>query len=200
MMAQRHFQWLPKNGHHNVVEILVKAEADINQTWSGTGATPLFIAAQNGHHKVVEILVKAEADINQAWIGATPLFIAAQTGHPEVVRILVENGANPLLKWKHQFIFSKRPLVQAQYRRPVRLGNLCSDMAKWQRYSTVIEMLKKAEKEWKDIHPPERKSLFYRNKKKNDPVSATAESNPTEQTPPLSVNADFQRLSLSKPT
>ena len=183
-----------QNGHHKVVEILVAGGVDINQTWSG--AASLFVAAQNGHYKVVEILITTEVDLNlERKDGATALFMAVQDGHHKVVKILVENGANPFLKWKHDFIFSQTPKEQAKYIRPTKLGNLCSDMAKWQRYSIVIEELKRAEKVWKKMHPPEKKPLFFRRKKKNNPVSAVGESNPTEQTPLIGA---FKRLSLMK--
>ena len=112
-----------------------------------------------------------------------------------MVKALVENGANPFLKWKHKFIFSATPQEQAKYIRPLKLGRLCVDMAKWQRYSTIIEMLNKAEKEWKMIHPSEKKPIFFRRKKRNGPVSAVGESNPTEKTPLISA---FKRLSLGK--
>ena len=183
-----------QNGHHKVVEILVASGVDINQTWGG--AASLFVAAQNGHYKVVEILITTEVDLNlERKDGVTALFQAAQNGHHKVVKILVENGANPFLKWKHDFIFSQTPKEQAKYIRPTKLGNLCSDMAKWQRYSIVIEELKRAEKEWKEMHPPEKKTLFFRRKKRNDPVSAVGESNLTEQTPLIGA---FKRLSLGK--
>ena len=189
-----------KYGHQEVVKILAEDGADLNLALKD-GTTAILVAARYGHPEVVKILAEAEAeaDLDLALNdGATALFMAAQYGHPEVVKNLVENGANPFLKWKHEFIFSATPQEQAQYRRPLKLGRLCVDMAKWQRYSTIIEMLNKAEKEWKMIHPPERKFHFFRRKKKNDPVSAVGESNPTEQAPPLSVNAAFQRLSLNK--
>ena len=181
------------NGHHEIVNILLAAEVDLNLTWH-KGSTALFVAAQNGHHKVVEMLVAAEVDLNLTRDdGATALFQAAQNGHHKVVKILVENGANPFLKWKHGFNYLQTPKEQARYIRPVKLGNLCSDMAKWQRYSTIIDMLEKAEKEWKEMNPPEKKPLFFRRKKRYDPVSAVCESNLTEQTPLIGA---FKRLSL----
>ncbi len=78
-----------------MVEILIQAGADLNQTWNG--ATPLFQASQNGHAEAVEILIQAGADLNQdADDGATPLFMASQYGHAGVVGILVKAGADPL--------------------------------------------------------------------------------------------------------
>ena len=161
-----------QNGHHDVVNTLLKAGADSNLA-SKDGTTALFLAAKNGRHEVVKILAEAEADLDLAMNGgATALFMAAQDGQPEVVKTLVENGANPFLKWKHNFRFSATPQEQAKHIRPLKLGRLCTDMAKWQRYSTIIEMLNKAEKEWKMIHPPEKKPIFFRRKKRNGPVSA----------------------------
>ncbi|MTI11778.1 ankyrin repeat domain-containing protein, partial [Sansalvadorimonas verongulae] len=88
-----------KVGRVEVVQSLIDADADINQTWKG--ATPLFVAAQNGHDKVVETIVKAQGvSVNQAKsTGSTPLFIACQQGYPDIVDMLLEAGADPTIKW-----------------------------------------------------------------------------------------------------
>ena len=97
--------WIASQEDHiNGVKLLIKAGADLNQTWNG--ATPLLQASQYGHAGVVNILVNAGVDLNQTYNGATPLYIAAQNGHSEVVKILVNtegvdlnqtwNGATPL--------------------------------------------------------------------------------------------------------
>jgi hypothetical protein len=40
-------------GHANVVEVLIEAKADVNQTKQSDGTTPLYWAAQNGQADVV---------------------------------------------------------------------------------------------------------------------------------------------------
>ncbi len=103
-----------QNGHTEVVQVLVKAGADLNQSFKG--ATPLFQASQNGHAKVVQVLVHAKADLNQSWNGATPLFQASQNGHAEVVEILVKKaGANPLIKCPFDALYTKSPLTIAKH-------------------------------------------------------------------------------------
>ena len=51
------------NGHFQVVEVLLKENADIN-TQEKDGCTALMIASSNGHTQVVELLLQRNADIN----------------------------------------------------------------------------------------------------------------------------------------
>ena len=51
------------NGHHQVVELLLKEHADIN-TQNENGWTALVVASFNGHHQVAELLLKEHAEIN----------------------------------------------------------------------------------------------------------------------------------------
>ena len=81
-------------GHVDVVNELIKLDADVNQSWKD-GGTPLYIAAQQGHKKIIEILLAAKVDVNKAiYDGATPLYIAAQNGHKDIVEQLLEAGAD----------------------------------------------------------------------------------------------------------
>uniref|UniRef100_UPI00333F2B1E ankyrin repeat domain-containing protein n=1 Tax=Wolbachia endosymbiont (group B) of Pilophorus perplexus TaxID=3066160 RepID=UPI00333F2B1E len=83
-----------RNGHASVVEVLLKAEANVNEKgWRD--ATPLHFAARNGHASVVEVLLKAEANVNAVDIeGWTPLHVAAGNGHKKTVEVLIQEGAN----------------------------------------------------------------------------------------------------------
>ena len=45
-----------KNGHYQVVELLLKGEADVNI--QNNGWTALMFASDNGHHHIVELLLK----------------------------------------------------------------------------------------------------------------------------------------------
>ena len=53
-----------QNGHFQVVKLLLKEHANINQKEENRW-TALMIASQNGHFQVVELLLKEHADINQ---------------------------------------------------------------------------------------------------------------------------------------
>ena len=52
-----------ENGHFQVVELLLKEHADINQQ-EEDGWTALMLASENGHFQIVELLLKEHADIN----------------------------------------------------------------------------------------------------------------------------------------
>jgi serine/threonine-protein phosphatase 6 regulatory ankyrin repeat subunit B len=85
------------NGHREVVDSLVRAGADANQTATDEDAySPLIIAAERGHVQCVHILIEAGAHVNYATrkVGSTALMIASQNGHHNVIRSLVRAGAN----------------------------------------------------------------------------------------------------------
>ena len=59
-----------QNGHHQVVELLLKENADPNLR-DLDGVTALMFASQNGHYQVVELLLKENVDLNlqtQRWM------------------------------------------------------------------------------------------------------------------------------------
>jgi len=81
-----------KNGHTDIVKLLLQlGRVDVNQA-KNTGATPLFVASQEGHTEVVRLLILAEGiDVNKATnTGATPLIVASENNHAEVVRLLLQ--------------------------------------------------------------------------------------------------------------
>ena len=63
MRTGQHSWQLVENGHHQVVELLLKEKADPN-IQNNDGWTALMVASQNGHHQVVELLLKEKADPN----------------------------------------------------------------------------------------------------------------------------------------
>ena len=83
--------WAARNGHEEVVKILLRRR-EINPDKPGNnGQTPLSFAAECGHEGVVKILlgreeVSPERPDNH---GQTPLLYAAEYGHEGVVEILL---------------------------------------------------------------------------------------------------------------
>ena len=55
-----------QNGNVPLVKVLLKAGANVNQTDTTHGCTPLYIASQNGDVALVKVLLKAGSNINQA--------------------------------------------------------------------------------------------------------------------------------------
>ena len=91
-----------QKGHLEVVRVLVKAGANVNQV-DPRGLAPLHHAAHKGRLGVLQFLIKAGADVNQAVNDDgvhTPIMIAAQEAgtnqscqQAECIRALVEAGA-----------------------------------------------------------------------------------------------------------
>ncbi len=87
-----------RDGGTVLVNLLLKAKADVNKARRKDGATPLYIASQNGHSEVVKLLLIFGADVNKARTieytkGSTPLYIAQRNGNTEVVKLLKRYGA-----------------------------------------------------------------------------------------------------------
>ena len=81
-------------GDINNVRLLIKQNANVNQT-TKNGATPIIYASELGYHGVVEELIQAGADVNKAREdGASPILFASTNGHHGVVRELIGAGAN----------------------------------------------------------------------------------------------------------
>ena len=82
-----------RNGHFQVVELLLKEHADIN-TQKEDGWTALMLASRYGHFQVVELLLKKHADINiQNKNGVTALMLASEDGHIHVIELLLKEYA-----------------------------------------------------------------------------------------------------------
>ena len=78
------------NGHLQVVELLLKDNADVNAQ-EEDGFTALMVASENGHTQVVELLLKEHADIKlQTNDGVTALMLASQNGHQKVIELLLK--------------------------------------------------------------------------------------------------------------
>jgi len=102
-----------RNGHADVVRMLVKAGARVNDVHKGVSA--LYVAAAGGYTEVVRVLLEdghASVDSRNPEDSSTPLFIAAQQGHAEIVKLLIEHGANVNITTAD----GRSPLFLASYR------------------------------------------------------------------------------------
>lgn len=93
--------WTPlhtaaKFSHAAVVDLLIRAGADLNPVTEGVQATPLHIAAEKGSATVIAALLSAGADPNPklADYGWTPLYYGAEAGNEEIVGLLIRGGAD----------------------------------------------------------------------------------------------------------
>ncbi len=85
--------WAALNGNTKMVELLIKAQADVN-VQNKYGNTALMWAAFNGTTEIVELLIKAHADVNvQNISGDTALMWAISLGNTEVVDLLIKAQA-----------------------------------------------------------------------------------------------------------
>ncbi len=98
--------WAAADGHTEVVELLVRAGADLHATLPDSGFTPFFFAVREGRTDVVRVLLKAGADVNEAMQpkkpngksarkGTSALVLAVENGHFELALALLEGGADP---------------------------------------------------------------------------------------------------------
>ena len=75
-------------GHHDIVELLLKQKANPNHACN-QGATALCIAAQEGHEKCVITLLKFGASpFKSDTCGRTASLVAAKSGHDSIVQML----------------------------------------------------------------------------------------------------------------
>jgi ankyrin repeat protein len=85
-----------RDGHHEIVKVLLAAGADVNAVEPCFGAVPLHKAVYNGHADITATLVAQpgiDLDFQGATNGYTPLHDALWHGYEQCARILVDAGA-----------------------------------------------------------------------------------------------------------
>ncbi len=84
-----------KNGHCDVVRLLLEKEAEVNASVKEDG-TALIQASKNGHCDVVKLLLEREAKVNASigMFGSTSLILACQTGQWNIANLLIDAGAD----------------------------------------------------------------------------------------------------------
>ena len=96
--GQTALMWAVAEKHPEIVNLLVKAGADVNACSDG-GFTPLLFAAQQGDLESAKTLIGAGANVNQAAPEeGSPLVLAAHSGHEELAILLLDKGADPNAK------------------------------------------------------------------------------------------------------
>ena len=107
--GQTALMWAAAEGHADVVQALLDADADF-RTRVPSGFTPLLFAVREGRLDVVRVLLKAGADANETIptdgrrrgyggrlppAGTSALLLAVTNGHFELASNLLDAGANP---------------------------------------------------------------------------------------------------------
>mmetsp|Transcript_30497 Transcript_30497/g.86178 ORF Transcript_30497/g.86178 Transcript_30497/m.86178 type:complete len:287 (+) Transcript_30497:491-1351(+) len=84
-----------QKGHVQMVKLLLKAEADVNQR-NSYGKAPLHLAAEGGFVEVAKLLLEAGADVHllTAEAKASPFMLAVIADQDEMAKFLIANGAN----------------------------------------------------------------------------------------------------------
>ncbi|XP_066038368.1 ankyrin repeat and death domain-containing protein 1B [Chamaea fasciata] len=83
-----------KNGHSEVVEILLERWEEINYL-KQNGETPFFLAVEGGHEKCAELLLEAGSDINvSTQNNSSALQVAVQNGYLPLVTFLIDKNIN----------------------------------------------------------------------------------------------------------
>ncbi|XP_044025682.1 ankyrin repeat and SOCS box protein 2 isoform X3 [Siniperca chuatsi] len=80
-----------KNGHEEIVELLLSQNADANKPGK-TGLLPLHIAAQRGSDTIVSMLIPATSKARVRRTGISPLHLAAEYNRDVVLEALIEAG------------------------------------------------------------------------------------------------------------
>jgi ankyrin repeat protein len=87
-------QLASEEGNREIVELLLKHGADINQA-DDEGRTALFKVVNKGYRDIVKLLLDHGADVNKARIyGETPLHEPAAQGNNDIVELLLKAGAD----------------------------------------------------------------------------------------------------------
>ena len=75
-----------KNGHPEVVKVLLEQQADVNVSCTDDGFTPLHAAAEKGHREVVKLLLANKADLSaKCHSGETPFEVGRRNHHLDIV-------------------------------------------------------------------------------------------------------------------
>lgn len=84
-----------RRGHVRICEILIEANACINETTCTVRQSPLLLAIENGHSDVVDYLLSNGADVQIADnVNITPLYAAIKGQNIGIVEKLIKAGCD----------------------------------------------------------------------------------------------------------
>ncbi|CAE7351068.1 mask [Symbiodinium pilosum] len=83
-----------REGHTNVVSLLLQHRADKDQVFRPVGCTPLSVACEYARVQVVQLLLERRANPRKVFNEREPgpLYMACQTGNREIVELLLQAG------------------------------------------------------------------------------------------------------------
>lgn len=85
--------WATRNGHEDVIKLMIEANADLEVRDKEEGATPLIWAARKGYKNVVNLLLERGGEINaKDDHGRTPLSLAARHKHGSIIQLLLDKS------------------------------------------------------------------------------------------------------------
>lgn len=85
--------WATRNGHEDVIDLMIAANANLEVRDKEEGATPLIWAARKGYKNVVNLLLEKGGEINaKDNRGRTPLSLAALHKHESIMKLLLNKG------------------------------------------------------------------------------------------------------------
>ena len=93
-----------RKGQSDIVQLLLKAGANVNAKEGGDGQTALIIAAWSRHNEIVQLLLNEGAKVDlKNENGQTALHVATEFGDTDIVQSLLEKGADVnALKHDHE--------------------------------------------------------------------------------------------------
>lgn len=92
-IALEHIFYAIKNGHINIVRLLLPHIGDIN--WICYGSSLLHHASNNGHVDIVSLLIEKGANVNvRNNRNRTPIISSILAGYLDVVKLLIEAGTD----------------------------------------------------------------------------------------------------------
>lgn len=84
-----------QGGHLPILEAMVRADLDVNDSMNRFGERPISYSARCGHFHVISFLLERGADVNATTTSGISMFCRACADAPlEVVKILFEAGGN----------------------------------------------------------------------------------------------------------